>query len=60
MLACTVSSVNLVVLEVFELGGERHPDFDMPFLRRPPGGIQHVVLDAKVRNFTMPRCFVVD
>jgi hypothetical protein len=38
----------LATVEIFELGGQCHPDFDMPILRRPAAGPKQIMFSAKV------------
>lgn len=45
----TSSAQGLVTLELFNVGSELHPAFNLPVLSRPPDGPTHMVISAQVR-----------
>jgi hypothetical protein len=38
----------LATIEIFQLGSQRHPDFNMPILCRPTDGLKYVTFSVKV------------
>jgi hypothetical protein len=51
-----ISSATLVLttIELFDLGKERHPDFDMPILCRPINQSKKITFNAKVYLVHLP------